>query len=401
MFLSPSRSLVNTVKNSLSVPAVRLLELRNTYKWGGGPDKTILLSAEQHDPNKVDVIVVYIRDVNDREFQITERARAKGLTFYEIVENGKFDLRVLFQLRHIIQTHDINIIHAHDVKSDLFAYLVKWTLPGRRVSLISTAHGWAAPGPRGDFYRALDLFIMKRFDRLIAVSNATKQLMINSGVPERIIEVIYNGIDTTSWVSKGVNHRLRDDLGIPKSCPVIGYVGRITPEKDLDTWIHIAAKVEAKSPSVRFMIVGEGKDNTLTERLRKKIKELGLEEKVHFVGFHQVLQPYYGAMDVLLLTSDREGLPNCILEAMAMSLPVVTTGVGGVPEIVVADQTGFVGQVADVEGLSASVSELVQNLELRSKMAQAGRRRIEEIFSFRKRLELVECLYEGMVEASG
>src|SRR6266705_2025278 len=74
---------------------VRLLELRNTYKWGGGPDKTVLLSAEQHDRTLVDVVVAYIRDVRDTEFCITDKARARGLTFYEIAERGKFDLRVL------------------------------------------------------------------------------------------------------------------------------------------------------------------------------------------------------------------------------------------------------------------------------------------------------------------
>src|SRR5262245_45156965 len=107
---------------------VRLLELRNTYKWGGGPDKTILLSAERHDRTRVEVVVVYIRDIRDREFCIGDRARAKGLTFYEIEERGKFDLRVLRALREIVLRHDINIVHAHDYKSDLFAYLLQWRL---------------------------------------------------------------------------------------------------------------------------------------------------------------------------------------------------------------------------------------------------------------------------------
>ena len=71
---------------------VRLLELRNTYKWGGGPDKTILLSAARHDPSRVSVVVAYVRDANDHEFKIAEKAHALGLTFYEIEERGKFDL---------------------------------------------------------------------------------------------------------------------------------------------------------------------------------------------------------------------------------------------------------------------------------------------------------------------
>src|SRR6476620_1477531 len=113
------------------MPHIRLLELRNTYKWGGGPDKTILLSAERHDRSRVEVVVAYVRDARDHEFTIGEKARAKGLTFYEIEERSKFDFRVLRTLKEIIVRHDINIIHSHDYKTDLFAYLL-WSALRRR-----------------------------------------------------------------------------------------------------------------------------------------------------------------------------------------------------------------------------------------------------------------------------
>ena len=127
---------------------VRLLELRNTYKWGGGPDKTILLSAERHDRSRVEVVISYIRDARDRQFSIGEKARAKGLTFYEIEERGKFDLRVLSMLKNIIIRHDINLIHSHDYKTDLFAFLLRHYVR-RPVKLLSTAHAWVMIGIRG------------------------------------------------------------------------------------------------------------------------------------------------------------------------------------------------------------------------------------------------------------
>ena len=136
---------------------VRLLELRNTYKWGGGPDKTILLSAERHDRSRVETVVVYVRDVRDREFSVGEKARAKGLTFYEIEERGKLDLRVLAALRDIVVRHDINLIHGHDYKSDLFAFLLRQWLRRRQLCLVSTAHAWVMFGLKGDLYRRLDL----------------------------------------------------------------------------------------------------------------------------------------------------------------------------------------------------------------------------------------------------
>ena len=143
----------------VSMSHVRLLELRNTYKWGGGPDKTVLLSAAQHDPSRVSVVVTYIRDVHDHEFSIAEKAHGLGLTFYEIEERSKFDLNVLLTIRDIIIKHDINLIHSHDYKSDLFAYLARYLCWRRRLALLSTAHGWALLGARGEIYRHLDLFL--------------------------------------------------------------------------------------------------------------------------------------------------------------------------------------------------------------------------------------------------
>jgi glycogen synthase len=203
---------------------VRLLELRNTYKWGGGPDKTILLSAAQHDRSRVEVVVAYIRDVRDREFSIGDKARAKGLIFYEIEERGKLDLSVLHALKEIVVRHDINIIHAHDYKSDLFAYLLKRKLKDRALAVISTMHGWALSGVRGHLIWQLDLLLMRQFDHIVAVSHATKEEMVVAGVPSGLISVIYNGIDTETWSQRQVNVSMRDVLCIDNAFPIIGYV---------------------------------------------------------------------------------------------------------------------------------------------------------------------------------
>src|SRR5262245_22505620 len=190
---------------------IRLLELRNTYNWGGGPDKTVLLSAEQHDRTLVDVVVAYIRDVRDTEFCITDRARGRGLTFYEIEERSKFDLHVLHALRKIILQHNINLIHSHDYKSDLFAHLVRRQLGHQRLAVISTMHGWALEGFRGHLYWQLDRWLLRRFDRVIAVSRATKQEMVTAGIPSHLIAVIYNGIDIEVWTPHQVRATLREE----------------------------------------------------------------------------------------------------------------------------------------------------------------------------------------------
>ena len=372
---------------------IRLLELRNTYKWGGGPDKTVLLSAERHDRMLVDVVVVYIRDVQDTEFCITDKARARGLTFYEIEERSKFDLRVPCALRDIVLRHNINLIHGHDYKSDLFAAMLRWWMGRQHFALVSTAHAWVMLGLRGELYRRLDLALMRRFDHLIAVSHATKNEMAAAGIPPELISVVHNAIDTEVWSPRYATSALKDELRLGQAYPVIGYVGRIMPEKDLVTWLRAAALVAQRYPEAQFVLVGEGRDGVTLEQLQHLATELGIAERVYFPGYRAHLLPVYGSFDLFVLSSRREGLPNSILEAMAVGLPVVTTDVAGTSELVLDGQTGYVVPQGDVDRLAHAMVTLVANKQLQQSMGQAGRERIEREFSFTHRLQRIEELY--------
>ena len=379
------------------MPNVRLLELRNTYKWGGGPDKTILLSAERHDPSRVKVVVTYIRDVRDREFRIGDRARERRLTYYELPERGKFDLKVLFAIRDLVIQYDINLIHAHDYKTDLFAFLIRCWLWQRHIKVITTAHGWALTGLKGNLYRRLDLFLMRRFDHLIAVSHATRALMLSARLPERLISVVHNGIDTEAWLPGSRTEGIRREFGIDDAFPVIGYVGRLTEEKDFGTWLRVAKQVVGRYPAARFLFIGDGKDGEVQGKTQELAAELGIADRVNFVGYRENLQEIYAHFDLFLLTSDREGLPNCILEAMAMGIPVVSTKVGGVGELMREGETGFMLPAGDVASLASAVLTLLDDDQLRQRMGRAGRDRVEQEFSFTHRMQKIEDLYDHVV----
>jgi len=379
------------------MPHIRLLELRCTYKWGGGPDKTILLSAERHDKARVEVTVAYIRGAQDQEFRIADKASARGVNMYEITECKRIDFEALKRLRDLVLQRNINLIHSHDYKSDFMAYLVRRWLWRRPIKLVSTAHAWVIIGARGELYRHLDLLLMRRFDQLIAVSHATKSEILAAHVPEAKIAVIHNAIDTDEWSRGRVAADFRKELGFDSIGPVIGYVGRIMPEKDLVTWIQTAARVAAVYPEARFVLVGEGRNVRTQAQLEQLARALGIGDRVVFPGYREDLLSVYTAFDVFLLTSRREGLPNSVLEAMALRLPVVTTDVAGTKELVLDGRTGFVCLQGDVEGLSQSVIKLLSNENLRLSMGEAGRTRVEQEFSFAHRLQKIEALYEHVL----
>ena len=377
---------------------VRLLELRNTYKWGGGPDKTILLSAEQHDRERVEVVVAYVRDTSDYEFRIAEKAQAKRLTFYEIEERAKLDLRVVQTLSEIVLRHDINLIHAHDYKSDFFAYLLRWKLRQRRPAVISTMHGWALPGLRGDIFWRLDLLLMRRFDHVIAVSHATKEEMVVAGVPSDLISVIHNGIDTATWSQRQVNLSMREALGLSNAFPIIGYVGRISPEKDMKNWLRAAALITREYPTAQFVIVGEGRDDNLSHELKNLADALGIGSQVHFLGYREDLPSIYATFDLFFLSSRREGICNSHLEAMAMGIPIVATDVGGTKELIADGQTGYLLSAGDVEGMARVLLALIRDESLRKNVGSAARKHIEDKFSFASRLKCIETLYERIID---
>jgi glycosyltransferase involved in cell wall biosynthesis len=124
---------------------------------------------------------------------------------------------------------------------------------------------------------------------------------------------------------------------------------------------------------------------------------LGIAERVMFPGYLENLPPAYLTFDIFLLSSRREGLPNSVLEAMAMGIPVVTTDVAGTKELVVEGETGFILPQGDVDGLAKAVLALADSDQLRLRMGFAGRKRVEREFSFNHRLRRVEALYEQIL----
>ena len=172
------------------------------------------------------------------------------------------------------------------------------------------------------------------------------------------------------------------------------------PEKDLETWLRAAAIVARRYPLARFILVGEGSDDGTQQKLQRLAEELGIAKMTIFPGYRDRLLPIYASFDIFMMSSRREGLPNSILEAMSMGLPVVTTDVAGAKEIVVEEITGFVRPQGDVEGLAQALMRCIENENTRTCMGIAGRKRVETEFSFARRLQKVEDLYAALVNGS-
>ena len=217
---------------------------------------------------------------------------------------------------------------------------------------------------------------------------------------ERIpLTVIKNAVDTEWFVrSNGDRARIRRELGFPEDAVVLGAVSVFRPVKRLDLWLQAAARVAGERPRARFMLVGFG---PLAGALRMQAEELGLGETMRFIGPQLDVRPFLSAMDVGVMSSEYEGLPVAMLEAMCTGLPVVATRVGGVPEVVRHEREGLLVQSGDGEGLAAACMRLVDDPDLRVRLGRGARARVNDGFGIQRLSREIEQVYDAVLARAG
>jgi glycosyltransferase involved in cell wall biosynthesis len=365
-----------------------VLELRSVRGTGGGPEKTILYGAEQRDRAHFDVTVCYIRDVRDQVFGIDRRAGDLGVDYVEIRERHSFDWRIWHALRDLIQARRVDIVHAHEYKTDVLAYLLARQTG---VAALSTAHGWTGHSARERFvYYPFDKRLLARFPRVIAVSSEIKHELQRHGVKADRIRVILNAIDPTRFRRCQRRTEVRRGLGLDENAVVVGSVGRLEPQKRFDLLIEAVHGLMAGWPSLHVVIAGEG---SRRQALVDQSTRLGFGHRCRFLGHRDDVVDLHEAFDVFVQSSDYEGTPNAVLEAMAMETPFVATDAGGTGELAQDGVHGMIVPPGDVFRLRAAIEAILANPTEARRRAIQARARVETELSFDARTRHLEAVY--------
>jgi glycosyltransferase involved in cell wall biosynthesis len=376
---------------------LRIMELRSTYRWGGGPDKTILNSALMHDPAKLSTLVVYLRSDWDKEFSIGDKARGMGLRFEEIVEHGTIDIKAFRKIIALIKSNNIDILHSRDYKTNLYALIIRKFFC-KNIKIVTTAHGWVGSGFKLSLYYTLDKILVASFDRNFILFKDMVKIFIRKPNP-KTTRVIHNAIIPGQWdPAKYSSGKLHQELNIPANSKIISYVGRIMPEKDILTMVKVARKIIIEYKiDVYFVLIGESKDIKYDTAIMQLVSKYNIQDRFLFIGKRFELQQYYRDLDLFLMTSVQEGFPNSLLEAMAMKVPSIVSSIDGIPEIIENNINGILCKPFDVDGFSFAIEKLLNDTAIYNTIASNARKLVENELSFESRLRKMENEYEQLI----
>jgi glycosyltransferase involved in cell wall biosynthesis len=304
--------------------------------------------------------------------QLHERAANEGIASHLIPCSGQIDRAALGEIRELVKRTGADVVHAHGYKADLYGY---FALRKTGVPLVSTCHTWYDNDLTVTLYGMADRLVLRRYARVVAVSDEVKARLLKAGVLEEKIRLVRNGIALRPF--GGVVGSLGEELGLGVA-PIVGLVGRLAWEKGVDVFLQAAALALAEVPEARFCVVGEGPDR---EKLEGLIDALNLRKSVTMVGRRDDMPAVYASLDVMVSASRQEGLPIAILEGMASGRPLVATAVGEVPKVVRDGRTGVVVPAGDAVALAAGIVELLRDPEKRARFGAAARQVVEEEYS--------------------
>jgi glycosyltransferase involved in cell wall biosynthesis len=368
-----------------------VLHTRVVAGSGGGPDKTILNSGRFLAP-EYRTLCAYMHPPRDPGFeQLQDKARRWEAPLVSIPDRGPWDWRVVSQLLKLCRAEHVTIWHGHDYKSNALGLLVRCFWP---MHLVTTVHGWVSQTRRTPLYYAIDRLCLPYYERVICVSGDLHERCLAAGVRRQRCVVIENAIDTEDFRRRRERSAAKAGLGFPGHAPLIGAIGRLAGEKGFDLLIRATDLLLREGLDVRLVIVGEGEAKG---HLQALIAELGREQYIQLAGYQPNVQDYLEALEVFALSSLREGLPNVLLESMAMEVPVVATRVAGIPRLVRDEQNGLSVPAGDVPALAGAMRRLVTDLGLATRLGIAGRQTIESEYSFRVRMEKISRLYAELL----
>jgi len=380
---------------------IRIARVIARLNEGGPAQHAILLTAGLDRTRFLTTLITGI--VGRAEGDLSSVARARGVEPIVIPELGRAlhpmrDLVSLTKLVRLFRQLRPDIVHTHTAKAGTLGRVAA-RLAGVPRS-VHTFHGHALEGyfspAATSFFLRVERVLARTTDRIITVSPRLRQTLLAMGIgrPEQV-EVIPLGLDLDRFLRMpGGQADLRPSLRIPAGTPVLGIVGRLVPIKDHPTLLQALTLFPDGGQAPHLVVVGDGERR---EELQRLTRRLGLASRVHFLGWRDDLEAILSGLDVVICCSRNEGTPVALIEAMAAGVPVLSTEVGGVGDLVTHGETGWLVPPGDPSALARGIERLLGDPTLRRRLAGAARPVALERHHVRGLIHRMETLYADVL----
>jgi glycosyltransferase involved in cell wall biosynthesis len=244
--------------------------------------------------------------------------------------------------------------------------------------------------------------LFRGVDKFVFVSQHTRDSFALR-VPEKQATVIYDGIDVSALSQLEARASVLREFELPSNARLVGMAARLSPQKDHGTLLRAFREVITEHPDAHLLIIGDVSGSSsavkIHENLRQLAADLGIGSHVTFAGFRRDISRLLAAMDIVTLVTHFEGLPLVLLEAMAQARPIVATATGGIPELVVHQETGLLHRLQSVSELASHIRLLLQDEAQARRLGEAGRRLVEERFTMERFSANMAGLYRSLLGA--
>ncbi len=321
------------------------------------------------------VIVGVINNTYNSHQEICEFAEERNIPWRSFKCTHLLDLRTIINIRKIIKRENIKIIHSHGYKSNFYGFTASLFL---KINRVATVHNWIKTDAKLKFYSILDKLSLKQFHCIVAVSEDIKKEIIGSGISEKKVVIIQNGINLEKYSFQGELEEIRSELGINKNARVIGAVGRLAEEKGHAYLIEAATRVINSCPDVTLLIVGDG---PLRAKLMEEARCQAIADHVIFAGIRKDIEKMLAIMDVFVMPSLVEAMPMALLEAMAACKSIVATTIGEIPQLISPHHTGLLVPPANSAALADAILYLLNNSKESKELGICGFKKALEFSS--------------------
>lgn len=337
---------------------MRVIHTESSTGWGGQENRT-LQEALQLQQMGHDVMLIAPPGA-----RLLERAALQHIRCEAVTLGRGLDLRAIPRLQKWFRQFRPDVINTHSSRDTIVAGLaarLMWHTP----VLVRTRH-LIMPITSRSTYTGLP-------HHVVAVSEAVRQYLISAGVPAGRVTTVRTGVDLQRFQPAPLSHTIRDELGIPTEAPLFGTVAILRVRKGHQDLLAAIPHVLQQLPNAHFVLAGDGPQQA---KLQQKIRDAGLQARVHMLGLRKDVPQILQALTAFVLPTHDEALGTAYLEAQAMGVPVIGTRTGGVSETLIEGQSGLLVPVQSPDALAEAMIALGSDIERARQMGAVGRERV-------------------------